>query len=91
MKVNLQCWWFGRLTVNLEVSNVTASTTINELLIRYFNEVIKPVSPAMALNTALSKMELCGNNNFIYDKNGTLGGYNILDGHCFTVLAGFNY
>ena len=90
MKINLQCWWFGRLTINCEVE-AKPENTINDLLVMYFNRVIKPVSTATAVETALPKMALCGNNNFIYDKSKTLADYGAKEGQAFTVLAGFSY
>jgi len=91
MKIFLECWWFGKRTICLEVNNVTPDTTINDLLIKYFKEVIYPSNKNTDINFALSKMNLCGNNNFIYDKSKKLSFYNIQDNSAFTVLAGFNY
>ena len=32
MKVYLECWWFGKRTICLEVNDVTLETTINDYI-----------------------------------------------------------
>jgi len=91
MKVYLECWWFGKRTICLEVDNATPDMTINDLLVIYFNKVILPSGPNTNMNIALGKMGLCGKNDFMYDKSKKLSFYNIQDGAAFTVLAGFSY
>jgi hypothetical protein len=60
-------------------------------LLIYIKKIIIPCYCNTNIDVALSKMELCGNNNFIYDKSKKLSFYNIKVGSAFTVLAGFNY
>lgn len=91
MKVSLQAWLFGRLTINHDIENVSCTTTIQDLLINYVNNVITPAHPPITVQYALPKMELCGKNDFIYDKSKSLQDYGITDGSHFTVLAGFSY
>ena len=67
------------------------NNTLNELLIIYFNRIIKQYHSNGNINDYLPKMKICGVNNFKYDGTKTLKFYDIKDGHVFTVLAGFNY
>lgn len=53
MKVHLQCCRFGKLTVNLEVADVAPTTTIRDLLVIYFERVVKTTNPNMQLESAL--------------------------------------
>ena len=92
MKMHLQCWFYGRLTINHEISNITHSTKISDLLNIYFNQIINPATnPSFTWDYCYPKMKLCGPNDIIYDKDKTIGDYSLLDGSAVTVLCGFNY
>lgn len=91
MRIYLQCWYFGRITINLTVNGVLPTMTINDLLITYFNQVIKANYCNANINELLPKMCLCGRNDFIYENHKTLGEYGIVDETAFTVICGFMY
>lgn len=92
MIVYLECWYFGRRTILLEVKGVGGDWTINDLICRYHAQVIKPSTVMLTWEFCSPKMQLCDKNDVIYtDKSKTLAELGIHTNCAFTVLCGFNY
>ena len=91
MKVFLQCWFYGRLTVEFVIDNVTEDYTINDLI--YWLNIIKPVTnSAFTWEYCNPKMDLVRyNNGKQYSKSTTLKQCGFVDKEAFTVLCGFSY
>ena len=94
MRVYLQCWHTGKLTINLEVTGINSDYKIVDLLNVYYNQIIRPGpswNPSFTWEYCYPKMILIGPNDIIYDHFKTLAEYGIGEKHCFTVGCGFSY
>lgn len=92
MKIFLQCWSLGKLTINLELQNVNINWTINDLIYEYWFQVIKPINSFFTFEYCNSKMYLIKyRNGNQYSKNKKLKYCDIIDGEAFSVLCDFSY
>lgn len=91
MKIYLQCWFNGRITISYEIDNIKSDFKIVELLNVYYNNVVKLTNPQYTWEYCLPNMRLCGRNDVIYENDKTLADYGIYTETAFTVLCGFSY
>lgn len=92
MKIYLQYWRLGKLIINFELQNVNKNWTINDLIYKYWLEIIKPVHSSFTFEYCNSKMDLIKyRNGNQYSKNKKLKYCNIIDGEAFSVLSDFSY
>jgi hypothetical protein len=38
MKIYLECWWFGKRTICLELNNISENIMINDLLVNLYKK-----------------------------------------------------
>lgn len=93
MKVFLQCWFYGKLTIDFKLDGVNKNWTINDLLYQYWLKIINPVTNScFTWEYCNPKMGLVKyNNGTELLKNTTLEQCGAIDGEAFIVLCGFSY
>lgn len=91
MKVYLQHWIDGKITISYEIDNIKPDWKISELLNVYYKNVVKLTNPQYTWEFCLPKMQLCGRNNVLYENDKTLANYGFSGKIYFTVLCEFSY
>lgn len=91
-KVFLQYWFYGKLTIDFELDGVNKDYTINDLLYKYWLNIIKPATNScFTWEYCNPKMDLVRySNGKQYSKSTTLEQCCFIDGEAFTVLCGFS-